>query len=64
MRIDIVLRQLWGLTPEDGMHVVVDLAQLPEGHVIRDLFLATCSRPVSPSRFSTRRGRSLRTPSS
>lgn len=38
MRIDIALRQLWGLNPDDGLHINMELAQLPEGQVIRDLF--------------------------
>jgi hypothetical protein len=38
MRIDIALRQLWGLSPDDGLHINMELAQLPEGQVIRDLF--------------------------
>lgn len=38
MRIDVALRQLWGLTPEDGLHVLLELAELPAGQVIRDLF--------------------------
>ena len=36
--IDVMLSRLWGLSPEDGMHVLMELAQLPEGQVIRDLF--------------------------
>jgi len=38
MRIDVALRELWGLTPEDGLYIVLELAELPEGQVIRDLF--------------------------
>lgn len=38
MQIDVALRELWGLSPEDGLHVALELAQLPEGQVIRDLY--------------------------
>lgn len=38
MQIDVALRKLWGLSPDDGYHVMRELAQLPEGQVIRDLF--------------------------
>ncbi len=38
MGIDVALRQLWGLSPDDGLHINMELAQLPEGQVIRDLF--------------------------
>ena len=38
MRIDVALRELWGLSPEDGLHIVRELSELPEGQVIRDLF--------------------------
>jgi len=38
MRIDVLLRQLWGLNAEEGLSIVLELAQLPEGQVIRDLF--------------------------
>ncbi len=40
MRIDIVLRELWGLSAEDGLYINLELAQLPAGQVIRDLFPA------------------------
>jgi hypothetical protein len=38
MQIDVKLRELWGLTPEDGLYVTQELAQLPAGQVIRDLY--------------------------
>ncbi len=38
MKIEVALRKLWGLTPEDGLYIVLQLAELPEGQVIRDLF--------------------------
>jgi hypothetical protein len=38
MRIDIALRELWGLSAEDGLYINLELAQLPAGQVIRDLF--------------------------
>jgi hypothetical protein len=38
MQIDVALRQLWGLSPDDGLHIALELAQLPAGQVIRDLF--------------------------
>jgi hypothetical protein len=38
MLIDVELRKLWGLTPDDGLHVTLELAQLPTGQVIRELF--------------------------
>jgi hypothetical protein len=38
MRIDIVLRQLWGLSPDDGLYITRELTELPAGQVIRDMF--------------------------
>jgi hypothetical protein len=38
LRIDVLLRELWGLSPEDGMHIMLELAEVPEGQVIRELF--------------------------
>lgn len=38
MAIDVALRKLWGLTPEDGLHITLELAELPEGQAIRALF--------------------------
>ena len=38
MGIDLALRRLWGLTADEGVHINLELAQLPEGQVIRDLF--------------------------
>ncbi len=38
MAIDVALRQLWGLSPDDGLYINLELARLPEGQVIRDLF--------------------------
>jgi hypothetical protein len=38
MRIDLALRELWGLSADDGLYVNLELAQLPAGQVIRDLF--------------------------
>ncbi len=38
MGIDVALRQLWGLPPDDGLYINLELARLPEGQVIRDLF--------------------------
>ena len=38
MRIDVLLRELWGLSPDHGMHIMLELADVPEGQVIRELF--------------------------
>jgi adenine-specific DNA-methyltransferase len=38
MRIEFLLRQLWGLTADDGLHINLELAQIPEGQVVRELF--------------------------
>jgi hypothetical protein len=38
MRIDIALRELWGISADDGLYINLELAQLPAGQVIRDLF--------------------------
>ena len=38
MAIDLMLRELWGLTGKEGLHVNLELAQVPEGQVMRDLF--------------------------
>jgi Eco57I restriction-modification methylase len=38
MRIDVLLRELWGLSPDDGMHIMLELAEAPDGQVIRELF--------------------------
>lgn len=38
MRIDVLLRELWGLSPENRMHIMLELAEAPEGQVIRGLF--------------------------
>lgn len=38
MRIDIALRELWGLSAEDGLHINLELARLPAGQAIRELF--------------------------
>jgi tRNA1(Val) A37 N6-methylase TrmN6 len=38
MRIDIALRELWGLSAENGLHINLELAQIPAGQVIRELF--------------------------
>lgn len=38
MRIDIALRELWGLSADDGLFINLELAQLPAGQVIRELF--------------------------
>lgn len=38
MQIDVALRKLWGLSPEDGMHILLELAEIPEGQVIRELY--------------------------
>lgn len=38
MRIELLLRQLWGVTADDGLHMNLELAQVPTGQVIRDLF--------------------------
>jgi hypothetical protein len=38
MQIDVALRKLWGLSPEDGMHILLELAELPAGQVIRELY--------------------------
>ena len=49
MQIDIALRELWGLDAEDGLHIVLELAELPEGQVIRDLFPHGMPRQVLAS---------------
>lgn len=38
MKIDVALRSLWGLTADDGLYINLELAQVPEGQVLRDLF--------------------------
>lgn len=38
MRIELLLRELWGVTAEDGQHINLELAQVPEGQVLRELF--------------------------
>ena len=38
MQIDVALRKLWGLSPDDGMHIMLELAELPEGQVIKALY--------------------------
>jgi hypothetical protein len=38
MSIDLNLRQLWGLSPDDGLYINLEPAQVPSGQVIRDLF--------------------------
>lgn len=38
MRIELLLRELWGISAEDGLHVNLELAQVPEGQVLRELF--------------------------
>jgi hypothetical protein len=38
MRIDLALRELWGISADDGLYINLELAQLPVGQVIRDLF--------------------------
>ena len=38
MRIDTALRELWGISGDDGLYINLELAQLPAGQVIRDLF--------------------------
>jgi hypothetical protein len=38
MRIELLLRQLWGLTGEDGLHINLELAQVPAGQILRQLF--------------------------
>jgi hypothetical protein len=38
MRIDIALRELWELSADDGLFINLELAQLPAGQVIRELF--------------------------
>lgn len=38
MRIELLLRELWGVTAENGQHINLELAQVPEGQVLRELF--------------------------
>ncbi len=38
MRIELLLRELWGVSAEDGQHINLELAQVPEGQVLRELF--------------------------
>jgi hypothetical protein len=38
MRIELALRELWGVSADDGLHINLELAQVPEGQVVRDLF--------------------------
>jgi hypothetical protein len=38
MQIDVKLRELWGLKPDDGIYVTQELVDLPQGQVIRELF--------------------------
>ena len=38
MLIDVALRTLWGLTADDGLHINLELAQVPDSQAIRDLF--------------------------
>jgi Eco57I restriction-modification methylase/restriction endonuclease TaqI-like protein len=38
MRIDIALRELWGISADDGLYINLELARLPAGQVIRELF--------------------------
>jgi hypothetical protein len=38
MRIDIALRELWGLSADDGLYINLELARLPAGQAIRELF--------------------------
>lgn len=37
-RIELLLRELWGLTAEDGRYMNSELAQVPESQSLRDLF--------------------------
>ena len=38
LRIELLLRELWGVSGEDGQHINLELAQVPEGQVLRELF--------------------------
>lgn len=38
MTIDRKLRQVWQLTGDQGLHINLELAQVPAGQVIRDMF--------------------------
>ena len=38
MRIETALRELWGVSAEDGLHINLELAQVPAGQSIRALF--------------------------
>ncbi len=38
LRIELLLRELWGVSGEDGHHINLELAQIPEGQVLRELF--------------------------
>ena len=46
MEIELLLRQLWGLTADDGLHINLELAQVPEGQAIRDLFPGGLPRQI------------------
>ncbi|MGO9955577.1 MAG: Eco57I restriction-modification methylase domain-containing protein [Solirubrobacteraceae bacterium] len=46
MRIELALRKLWGLSAEDGAHINLELAQVPTGQVIRDLFPGGLPRQI------------------
>jgi Eco57I restriction-modification methylase/TaqI-like C-terminal specificity domain len=38
LRIELLLRELWDVSGEDGQHINLELAQVPEGQVLRELF--------------------------
>jgi len=38
MQIDVALRTLWGLDPDDGLYINLELAQVPDSQAMRDLF--------------------------
>jgi Eco57I restriction-modification methylase/restriction endonuclease TaqI-like protein len=38
IRIELLLRELWGVSGEDGQHINFELAQVPESQTLRELF--------------------------
>jgi hypothetical protein len=38
LRIELLLRELWGLSGEDGQHINLELAQLPKSQALQELF--------------------------
>jgi hypothetical protein len=54
MRIELLLRELWGISAKDGLYVNLELAQVPEGQVLRELFPEGLPRQVLSSANSER----------